>query len=184
MEQLTDQMVLEKLIKENIFTANSYIYALPIIMLILAILCTIIFIMAKKNKLMVTNIVKTKRIAVTGIIISLLLACFFIAIGLSIKNDGVDSNWYVAVKTVNKVYENSSDGHWVDDIWIDGTSEWYMIIEGYNKNIKVNEDFYYKFKTNESLGKETKVYVVLNERGTVLIWYDANEYEYIGERLR
>lgn len=45
MEQLTEQMVLEKLIKENIFTANSYIYTLPIIMLILAIHCTIIFIM-------------------------------------------------------------------------------------------------------------------------------------------
>lgn len=50
MEQLTDQMVLEKLIKENIFTANSYIYTLPIIMLILAILCTILWIVVLNEK--------------------------------------------------------------------------------------------------------------------------------------
>lgn len=46
MEQLTDQMVLERLIKENIFTANS----LPIIMLILAILCTILWIVVLNEK--------------------------------------------------------------------------------------------------------------------------------------
>lgn len=74
MEQLTDQMILDNLVKANISIANSFIYTLPIILLVIAI-----FIGAKKDKLMVANTTRIKKIAVVGMVISLLFGCFFVA---------------------------------------------------------------------------------------------------------
>ncbi len=182
MEQLTDQMILEAISKEYMSTVNTNIYILPIMMLVNAIIFTIVFILAKKDKNRFKNAVRVRKIALVVIIISLLFGCFFIAMGFEIKNDGVDSDWYVVIKNVKKVKKTTSD-HFVNDIWVEGTPEWYMMVEDYDERVKINEEFFYKFKNNENLGEETKIYVVFNKNEKLLLWYDVNKYNYVGERL-
>ena len=108
------------------------------------------------------------------IVLTTIFLIMFMAMGITSKNEHTEDDWYISIVDV-------------EDVTIIGTGsnkKYLMKIENYDKTIKISSEDYAYFKNSRDIGGQPTVYIVFNNEGRAILYFNTQKYNYVGERMK